>query len=100
MVELFKVKLIYLSLCEISLDHVVLLINKETLIDSFHRTAQTNRADFKKDIKLNSLSKKTDNPSILIFTDNRTNKADVACIATGSLEASPLSRALETLGHI
>lgn len=73
--------------------------SSQTIIDCFHRAVQTNRIKLQKGLGLKSLSKKTDSPFVLTFTDNSTTEADAVCIATGSLKASPLSYTLETLGH-
>lgn len=73
--------------------------SSQTIIDCFHKSIQTNGIKLKKGLGLKSLSKKPNSPFTLIFTDNSTTEVDAVCIATGSLKASPLSQALETLGH-
>ena len=73
--------------------------SSQTIIDCFIRATQTNKIKLKKNLGLKSLVKQPDGPFVLNLTDNSAEEADIVCIATGSLKASPLSRTLENLGH-
>ena len=71
----------------------------QTIIDCFHEAARNAGVKLLKGVGLNDLQQKTDESFTLKLTNDALIRADAVCIATGSLKASPLTRALETLGH-
>jgi len=72
--------------------------DSQTIIDCFHAAARNAGVQLLKGIGLKDLTR-----NALHFTLHLSSGveiiADAVCIATGSLKASPLTRALETLGH-
>lgn len=77
--------------------------DSQTIIDCFHQAAQKAGVQLRKECGLKSLSTLHSPPSThsfrLEFKDGSEVEAERVCIATGSLKASPLTRALEALGH-
>ncbi len=73
--------------------------DSQTIIDCFHETARNAGAKLHKGIGLKGLSQCADGTFTLELTNDTSTRADAVCIATGSLKASPLTRALEALGH-
>lgn len=73
--------------------------DSQTIIDCFHKAADNAGVKLLKGVGLKGLSQSSDGSFILELTDGTQTNADATCIATGSLKASPLTRALETLGH-
>lgn len=78
--------------------------DSQTIIDCFHQAARKAGVQLRKGIGLKSLSLEEASTShsplfTLHLTDDTHVSADSVLIATGSLKASPLTRALEALGH-
>jgi predicted Rossmann fold flavoprotein len=87
--------------------------DSQTIIDCFHQAARKAGVQVRKQCSLKSLStshsslsttsrrsdSKADHSFSLELSDGEKITAERVCIATGSLKASPLTRALEALGH-
>ena len=73
--------------------------DSQTIIDCFHKAADNAGVKLLKGVGLKGLTQSSGGSFILELTDGTQTNADATCIATGSLKASPLTRALETLGH-
>ena len=73
--------------------------NSQTIIDCFHDAARKAGVKLNKGVGLKALSHNPDGSFTLELTNDTLTRADAVCIATGSLKASPLTRALEALGH-
>ncbi|CAA6689873.1 MULTISPECIES: NAD(P)/FAD-dependent oxidoreductase [unclassified Lentimonas] len=78
--------------------------DSQTIIDCFHEAARKAGVQLRKGVGLKSLSleeKSTSHSPLftLHFSDDTQVSAESVCIATGSLKASPLTRAIEALGH-
>jgi len=73
--------------------------DSQTIIDCFHQAARNAGIKLLKGVGLKDLSQSPDGSFTLELTNDTVTRADAVCIATGSLKASPLTRALEALGH-
>lgn len=73
--------------------------DSQTIIDCFHQTARNAGVKLHKGIGLKGISQAQDGSFALELTNDTQEHANAVCIATGSLKASPLTRALEALGH-
>jgi predicted Rossmann fold flavoprotein len=73
--------------------------DSQTIIDCFHQAARNAGVKLLKGVGLKGLGQSHDGSFSLELSDDTQVSADAVCIATGSLKASPLTRALETLGH-
>jgi predicted Rossmann fold flavoprotein len=73
--------------------------DSQTIIDCFHETARKAGVTLHKGVGLKGLNQAADGSFSLELTNDSFTHADAICIATGSLKASPLTRALEALGH-
>lgn len=71
----------------------------QTIIDCFMRAAEAGRIGLRTETGLKGITALTGGGFVLDFGDKGTTTADKVCVACGSLKASPLTRALETLGH-
>jgi predicted Rossmann fold flavoprotein len=73
--------------------------DSQTIIDCFHQAARNTGVTLHKGLGLKALKQNIDGSFALELTNDTLTRADAVCIATGSLKASPLTRALEALGH-
>ena len=77
--------------------------DSQTIIDCFHQAAQAAGVKLRKECAVKSLSTHHASRSTHSFSlqlkNGETIEAERVLIATGSLKASPLTRALESLGH-
>jgi predicted Rossmann fold flavoprotein len=74
--------------------------DSQTIIDCFHDAARKAGVQLHKGIGLQALRRNAADASFTLELSNGTlARADAVCIAAGSLKASPLTRALEALGH-
>jgi predicted Rossmann fold flavoprotein len=73
--------------------------DSQTIIDCFMRAAQDAGVKLCPGIGLKALSQASDGSFSLELSDDTLTRADAVCIASGSLKASPLTRAIEKLGH-
>jgi len=73
--------------------------DSQTIIDCFLSAAQQAGIQRLKGVGLKSLEPRPGGGYQLERTDGQTDWADAVCIAAGSLKASPLVRAIESLGH-
>ncbi len=73
--------------------------DSQTIIDCFIQSARQANVQLRKEVGLSSLSLAADGSFTLELTDGTLTRADKVCIASGSLKASPLTRAIEKLGH-
>ena len=77
--------------------------DSQTIIDCFHQAAQAAGVKLRKECSVKSLSTLHSplhtHSFSLHLSNGETVKAERVLIATGSLKASPLTRALEALGH-
>lgn len=71
--------------------------DSQTIIDCFHQAAQKAGVQLKKECGVKQISHHTS--FIIHLSDDSQVRADKVLIATGSLKASALTRALEALGH-
>ncbi|WP_309387800.1 NAD(P)/FAD-dependent oxidoreductase [Cerasicoccus frondis] len=71
----------------------------QTIIDCFLQTSQEAGITRLKGVGLKSLAVQETGGFQLELTDGGMAQADAVCVAVGSLKASPLMRALESLGH-
>lgn len=73
--------------------------DSQTIIDCFHQAARKAGVQLHTGIGLNALRHNANGSFTLELSNDSLARADAVCIATGSLKASPLTRALEALGH-
>jgi predicted Rossmann fold flavoprotein len=73
--------------------------SSQTIIDCFMKSARDAGVVLKTGIALNELQVDPDGTFSLHFSNDETVRADKVCITSGSLKASPLTRAIESLGH-
>jgi len=73
--------------------------DSQTIIDCFRDAMQQSGVKLIKGTGLKKLSKSADGTFRLELTDGSSTHADAVCITAGSLKSSPLTQALETLGH-
>lgn len=73
--------------------------DSQTIIDCFHDAAQKAGVQLRNQTGLQSISSQPDGSFQLELSDGSLTRADKVCIASGSLKASPLTRAIEKLGH-
>jgi predicted Rossmann fold flavoprotein len=72
--------------------------DSQTIIDCFHQAAQKAGVQLRKECVVKNLSSQVSGFSLQLSDDTQVS-ADKVLIACGSLKASPLTRALEALGH-
>ncbi len=72
--------------------------DSQTIIDCFQERARRAGVELRKGVGLKDLKSQASGFS-LHLSDDTIVSADKVCIAVGSLKASPLTRAIETLGH-
>jgi hypothetical protein len=73
--------------------------SSQTIIDCFMKAARDAGVILKTGIALQELQADPDGNFSLHFSHGETVRSDKVCITSGSLKASPLTRAIETLGH-
>lgn len=73
--------------------------SSQTIIDCFMKSARDAGVILKTGIALHELQAEPDGTFSLHFSNGETVRADKVCITSGSLKASPLTRAIESLGH-
>jgi len=73
--------------------------SSQTIIDCFMKSARDAGVVLKTGIALHELEIDPDGKFSLHFSNGETVRADKVCITSGSLKASPLTRAIESLGH-
>lgn len=73
--------------------------DSQTIIDCFHAAAQKAGVQLRNQTGLQSLSTRDDGSFDLELSGGSQVRANKVCIASGSLKASPLTRAIEKLGH-
>jgi hypothetical protein len=73
--------------------------NSQTIIDCFMDAARSAGVQLRQGIGLAALNVDSDGSFSLELTDGTLTRADKVCIAAGSLKASPLTQAIENLGH-
>ena len=73
--------------------------SSQTIIDCFMKSARDAGVILKTGIALHELQADPDGKFSLHFSNGETVRADKVCITSGSLKASPLTRAIESLGH-
>jgi predicted Rossmann fold flavoprotein len=73
--------------------------DSQTIIDCFHSAARNAGVQLHTGIGLQALRHNANGSFSLELSNDSLARADAVCIATGSLKASPLTRALEALGH-
>ncbi len=73
--------------------------SSQTIIDCFIKSARDAGVILKTGIALHELQADPDGKFSLHFSNGETVRADKVCITSGSLKASPLTRAIESLGH-
>ena len=73
--------------------------NSQTIIDCFHQASRDAGITLKTGVGLRALAQDVTGNFTLQLSDDTQTHADAICITTGSLKASPLTRALEALGH-
>ena len=73
--------------------------SSQTIIDCFMKSARDAGVILKTGIALQELQADPDGKFSLHFSNGETVTSDKVCITSGSLQASPLTRAIETLGH-
>ncbi|WP_269524961.1 NAD(P)/FAD-dependent oxidoreductase [Coraliomargarita parva] len=73
--------------------------DSQTIIDCFLNEAKRHNVQLLKGVGLQTLAPEEDGTFTLERTDACFDRADKVCIASGSLKASPLVRAIESLGH-
>ncbi len=71
----------------------------QTIIDCFMKSARDAGVILKTGIALHELQADPDGTFSLHLSNGETVRADKVCITSGSLKASPLTRAIESLGH-
>ena len=73
--------------------------SSQTIIDCFMKSARDAGVILKTGIALHELQAEPDGKFSLHLSNGETVRADKVCITSGSLKASPLTRAIESLGH-
>lgn len=73
--------------------------SSQTIIDCFMKSARDAGVILKTGIALHELQADPDGSFSLHFSNGETVRSDKVCITSGSLKASPLTRAIESLGH-
>ncbi|HAV12001.1 MAG TPA: aminoacetone oxidase family FAD-binding enzyme [Opitutae bacterium] len=73
--------------------------DSQTIIDCFQKAASDAGVVLRKELGLYQLKQNPDGSFTLELSDQTQIRADKVLIATGSLKASSLTRALESLGH-
>jgi predicted Rossmann fold flavoprotein len=73
--------------------------DSQTIIDCFMESARSARVELHDKQALTGLNPRTGGGFDLDFGEAGTVSADAVCVACGSLKDSPLTRALESLGH-
>ena len=73
--------------------------SSQTIIDCFMKAARNAGVILKKGTGVNELGAGSDGTFLLTLSDGSAVKAAKICITSGSLKASPLTRAIEALGH-
>jgi len=73
--------------------------SSQTIIDCFMKSARDAGVILKTGIALNELQADPDGTFSLHLSNGEMVRADKVCITSGSLKASPLTRAIESLGH-
>ncbi len=73
--------------------------DSQTIIDCFQASARKAGVQIRKEIGLKTLRRQDDGRFCLELSDDSQISVDKVCLATGSLKASPLTRALVSLGH-
>jgi predicted Rossmann fold flavoprotein len=73
--------------------------SSQTIIDCFMKSARDAGVILKTGIALHELQVDPHGTFSLHFSNGETVRADKVCITSGSLKASPLTRAIESLGH-
>lgn len=73
--------------------------DSQTIIDCFMESARKAGVQLRMGVGLTSLKAETDGSFTLALSDDTAPRADAVCIASGSLKSSPLSYAIEALGH-
>ncbi|MFT4901557.1 MAG: putative Rossmann fold flavoprotein [Lentimonas sp.] len=73
--------------------------DSQTIIDCFHDAALKTGVQLRNNTGLQTLSQRPDGSFNLELSDGSLACAQKICIASGSLKASPLTRAIEKLGH-
>lgn len=73
--------------------------SSQTIIDCFMKSARDTGVILKTGIALLDLQADPDGMFSLHFSNGEMVRADKVCITSGSLKASPLTRAIESLGH-
>ena len=72
--------------------------DSQTIIDCFHKAARDAGVKLNKGVGLKGLTRHASHFTLHLSSEAEI-RADAVCIATGSLKASPLTRAIEALGH-
>ncbi|MFD2256969.1 NAD(P)/FAD-dependent oxidoreductase [Luteolibacter algae] len=73
--------------------------SSQTIIDCFHTAARDAGVELRLGVGLESLDHDVSGRFLLSLSDGSCSNADSVCIATGSLKASSLTRAIEAIGH-
>jgi predicted Rossmann fold flavoprotein len=73
--------------------------NSQTIIDCFLKAARDAGVVLKTGAAVKELHTQPDGTFSLLLGDGETVRADRVCITSGSLKASPLTTAIESLGH-
>jgi predicted Rossmann fold flavoprotein len=73
--------------------------SSQTIIDCFMKSARDAGVNLKTGIALNELQSDSDGAFSLHLSNGETVRTDKVCITSGSLKASQLTRAIESLGH-
>jgi predicted Rossmann fold flavoprotein len=73
--------------------------SSQTIIDCFMKSARDAGVILKTGIALHELHAEPDTTFSLHFSNGESVRADKVCITSGSLKSSPLTRAIEWLGH-
>ncbi len=73
--------------------------SSQTIIDCFFNTARDAGVVLKTGTGVTALHPLPDGGFSLVFGNGETLRADKVCVTSGSLKASPLTRAIESLGH-
>ena len=71
----------------------------QTIIDCFLKAARVAGVILKTGAAVKELRTDADGSFSLLLSNDKTIQADKVCITSGSLKASPLTRAIELLGH-
>ena len=73
--------------------------DSQTIIDCFMESARKAGIQLRMGVGLTSLKAEADGSFTLGLSDDTAPRADAVCIASGSLKPSPITRAIEALGH-